>query len=486
VRRRLRAGPLVALLLLAGLGLWVALEERRPGAPEPAKDKQDHPLAFDRSELKAIRIRNEKGTIRLEKQGETWGLKEPLVSECDKDAVESLLSSLEVARVERVLGTMADLKSYGLDPGKTVLTIETVKGPPQTLVLGDGSAVGGTFFALLPDGKRVAVVGASLGEVAKKDLLSLRDKSLLALDPWKMKTLRIERGRETIVLEKPETGWKLVRPVEAPADGPTITDLLSALERLRATAFDAEKPTRKELKRDLLDPPSARITLRQEGWDVDKTVLFGHAKDGTLHARTVGRDPVVTVPKDFWEKIETKVFDLRRKEILGVGEYRIETLTATRPGAPAVILTRQKDGSWSLAGPSKGTVKADSMDLLLRNLGALKATAFEDATPETTRVALARRPALDLTLQEEAPASGGAGPSQHLVFGLDPKTRTVRARDMAWRPIAILPGASLESLTGTIDKLVKEAAESAKSAPAPGASPSAAPPSASSSPSPGH
>ena len=104
-----------------------------------------------------------------------------------------------------------------------------------------------------------------------------------------------------------------------------------------------EKPGAGDLRRYGLEPPAARMTLLQEGWDVERTVLFGRQSDDMRYARTVGRDPILRVPGDFWEKVTTRVFDLRRKEILGVGQYRIEKMTAAREGRGALVLSRQKD-----------------------------------------------------------------------------------------------------------------------------------------------
>src|SRR5262249_39610504 len=149
-----------------------------------------------------------------------------------------------------------------------------------------------------------------------------------------------------------------------------------------------------------------RMTLLQEGWDVEKTVVFGKEVAGKgRYARTMGRDPVVTVPSDIWAKVTTKLDDLRRKDLLGVQQYRIASITFARNGESAMTLTRQKDQGWSLAGGAKGDVKADTVDLLLRAVSELKALSFDDHPKETVRAALARRPALDLTLQEEADAS---------------------------------------------------------------------------------
>lgn len=482
-----RPGPILALLLLVALGAWVYFKESGKPAESKGGDA-DRLIVFERPDLKAVRIRNDKGEIRLEKQGEAWRITAPLAADTDKDAVEGLLTSLDLARVERRLGAEADRKTYGLDPPRASLTLELASTPePRTLHLGDGTPIGGTFFASLEGTPDVAVVSSSAGDIAGKDLFGLRDKVLLSFDPWKIKKFEIERGGETVLMEHPGDGWVIRRPIEAPADGPTVTDFLNALEGLRARSFVVEQPTGADLKRHGLAPPAARLTILQEGWDVEKSVLIGGrvGKDGKAgasaeagrYARTVGRDPVITIPGDFWEKVVTRVADLRRKEILALNRYRIETITAARNGGAALVLTRQKDGTWSVSGLASGSVKGESVDGLLGPLSQAKPISYNDHVTEAQRAGLSRKPVLDLTLQEEADAAGGTPKSQHLVFGAAGKSRTAPARDMAWRFVAAVPGALLDEITRSLDALQKEAiapppAPEAAAAPAaPGASP---------------
>jgi hypothetical protein len=473
---KLRPGPVAAVLVLAALGVTTWLLDFR-GADErhKAEAAKDKPLQFDRAALKAIVLRRATTPIRLQHDGDAWTIREPLVSPVDKDAMEGLLSTLETGRIERRMGEVADRKQYGLDPPVATVGLETTTGAPQVLALGERGPIGGSFFALLPDGKEVAVVSAALGDLETKDLLSLRDKSLLSFDPWKVKSLTIERGSETIALDKPADGWKVVRPVEAPADGPTVTDLLSAVDRMRAASFVTEKAAGTDLKTYGLAAPAARMTILQEGWDASRTILFGAAANKTRYAMTVGRDAVVTVADDIWPKVTTALFDLRRKEVLGLSQYRIASVSVARDGGPALVLARQKDSGWTASGLATGMLKSDSVDLLLRDIADVKAVAFEDQPAAARLAALAARSPLDVTLEQDKDSDGGEARSQHLVFGPAGKDKRMPVRDLAWRPIFLADGAALERIRSQVDALVKEATMPAPPQPAPGAAPATPP-----------
>ncbi len=461
-------GPLVALALLAGLSAWIVFKEAPPGqAPKDDAKASDRAIEFSREALKSITLTSDQGEFRVEKEGDTWRIAAPIRTGADKEAIEGLLSAIESAHVERRIGAGEELKTYGLDPPGATLSLDVGEGAPRTLRLGAGNPIGGTWYAQLPAGGEVAVITSSGGEFSRKDLLALRDKSLIDLDAWKVRRLAITRPGGSVSLEKIEDAWTVKTPVEAPADGPTITDLLTALQNLRARSFPAETPTKAELRRFGLEPPVARLSLLQEGWDVEKTILFGKATGENRYARPIGRDAVLEVPGDIWEKIGTRLDDLRRKDLLGVGQYRVQTVTAIRPGQESLTLTREPDGSWDATGLATGKVKADTMDTLLRHVSALKATRFNDRPTEADRTRLLRHPALDLTLAEEAPAEGGSTKTQHLVIGSPDRTGKVRVRDMAWRPIAEAPVGALQNINQQLDAVLKEARETP---PAPDAS----------------
>ena len=475
---KVRPGPVAAVVLLAGLAGWAYVKDYR-GADErkKAEESKDKAFRFERADLKAIALTGKNGALRLEKHGEDWALTQPIAAAADKEAVEGVIASLDMARIERRLGPSTDLTSYALDPPAGSVAVETGAGPAQTLVVGDQAPIGGSWYALVDgkDGREVAVVGAAAGELIEKDVLSLRDKSLLAFDPWKVKRLTLERGRDAVTLEKPEAGWKLAAPFEAPADGPAVTDLLSALERARATKFEVEKATEADRKARGFLPPAARVTILQEGWDTAKTIEFGAATpDGGRLARAVGRDAIVTVLADFWGKLTAPVADLRRKDVLGVGQYRVRSVTASRDGGPALVLTKGAESAWTASGLAQGPVKYDSVDLLLRRLSDVKAVAYDDRPTEAARQALSAKPPLDLVLEEEPDTEGGTPRRQHLAFGPVGKGARVTVRDFAWTPLVVVDGGTVAQVQQSLEEIAKEATAAAAAAPA---EPSAPPPS---------
>jgi hypothetical protein len=410
-----------------------------------------------RTEVASIALDNGEGSFRLQRQGGDWRLVEPLEAAADKEAVEGVLSALEYARIERRIDAADDLKSYGLATPRATLTLEFDSDKaPQSLRIGEHAPIGENCFALLPDDGGVALVSAALEDLANKDLLVLRDKSLIEVDAWNVRSLRIERGVETVVLTKAEEGWKLQSPVEAPADGPTVTDLLNELDRLRASSFLSEEPTADDLARYGLDRPSARMTVQEEGWETGKTVWFGATVDGARASRVDAEGPVVAVTETFWPKVTTALFDLRRKDVLALNRYRLRGVTVTRQSGEPLILRQSEGDAWAASGLVDGTVANSSVELLLAHFSDLKATAFMDRPSEGQREALSRRPALDLSLEEEPASEEREPPAQHLLIGAPDQNGQVKIRDLAWEPIALAPAGVYERVLRQLDAIVEE------------------------------
>jgi len=481
---KLRAGPVAAFLLLAGLGVYAwRTEFHGADAKKKAEETKDRALPFERDALKAFTVTSDGASIRVQKEGEGWTITEPPAGAADREAVEGVLSSLEFARVERRLGADADRKAFGLDPAPMKVAIETTGGPERALLLGQTNPIGGAYYAVLEDGKEIGLVSASVGEAAKKDLFTLRDKTLVAFDPWKTKELTLERGADLLALQKREAGgWTLTRPITAPADGPTITELLNSLERLRAAKFVTESATPEETGACGLEPPAARVAVLQEGWDAAKVVAFGKEKDGQRCARNLGRASIVMVNSDIWPKVTTSIADLRRKEAVGLSQYRLTSISVKEADGPPLVLTRGKESTWTVTGRATGTVRSDSVDNFSRALAGVRAVAFDDHPARALVDGLLAHPAVEIVLEQEPDAEGGAPPKQRLLFGAPMKDGRLPMHDPAWPSVGFCAKDALGDIERQAGELIKQAAtppaptatgENGSAPPAAGGAPSA-------------
>ena len=371
--------PLIALGILAGLSTYVYIVEMKGGEKKRReKEASERVLPVEAGDVAGFTLIRGGERVRLEKVKEKWRIQEPQPADPDVDAVDRLVGSLVDLRISHDLGKQADPGSYNLTDPPLRLEVQVGAGkPPGPLSLGDEAPTGGGTYARLGDSNRILVVsGASALQGAT--FFSLRDKAFLKFDPSRLSACRILRGKDEIDLRREAGKWRIAAPVRAPADDPSVADLLFALERLTVMEFVEERPSASSLQAWGLNPPRTRVILTGEEWKGEKDLAFGSAGSGSLYALHPAGGALVKVSDSIEAKLKSGAAELRKKEILPFSRFEVSRLRITGAGAGPLELERKDDREWKRVSPTPGAVGKDSVDLLLRNLAELKADAFVD------------------------------------------------------------------------------------------------------------
>ena len=218
--------PIIALGILASLSVYVYLVEIRGGKrKQEEKEASEHVLPLKADDVTGLQLVHGGERVRLEKVAGKWQIQEPHPAAPDTEAVDRIVRSLEDLRIVHDLGMQTDLASFHLkDPSLTLEIQATTKTPPPPLSFGDEAPTGGGTYARLGSSSKVLVVsGASSLQGAT--FFSLRDKSFLQLNPSRLSTFRILRGKDEIALSRSGGKWSLSGPIKAPADDSVVSDL---------------------------------------------------------------------------------------------------------------------------------------------------------------------------------------------------------------------------------------------------------------------
>ncbi len=259
---------------------------------------------------------------------------------------------------------------------------------------------------------------------------------------------------EEVVLARDETGpgWRLVKPVEAPADGTTMSLLLNAVVDGRVTRkLEAPKP----LKDYGLAPPARKLTLEaKDGKSSELWLGDATADGGSIYAAPGGGDEVWLLPAGLAQTAAKSVFDLRDKSVLAFRQDLVERLELTMDGATVKLVRRQAgaDPLWDFAGG--GEASPSEIDRILTYLGALKALGFVDRGVDPAAMGLQNprgKVVLGLKAEEGKPASELA----LLIGGKDEKDNQVYLRRAEGGPVMLLAEAGLDNLKVTRDGLIE-------------------------------
>ena len=206
-----------------------------------------------------------------------------------------------------------------------------------------------------------------------------RKEKLLQVDKEAVTGLVLTYPDRELELAKGEHGWRLVKPVDAPADETTVKSLLTAL-------VDAEvQRTLDEVPADLtpfgLASPSVtvRLTLK-EGTAPQVLVGKNTAIGGKTYVRK-GDDPKILLTASSLQfGLNKQPKDLRDKQLLTFQDDDVTRVVVKPAGGAAVTLLRKDKDDWTI---EPGNHRGDPTEVrsYLSALRSTRATDFPDDAP---------------------------------------------------------------------------------------------------------
>ncbi|MBE3574236.1 MAG: DUF4340 domain-containing protein [Firmicutes bacterium] len=353
---------------------------------------------------------------------------------------------------------------------------------PATSENGQGAAAGAQILKL----KQQDVVQISLawdGQSAELRRAAGRGKATGAPGA----SSRIPAGAAGGASAGTETGWRLVKPVDARADETVVGSLLSTFTDLKASDKVAEKAG--NLAQYGLNAPQRSLTLRLRSGKTYTLLVGGQSPLGTdYYVMLKGSSPVYTLPGsdlDVWPK---DTAGLRDHRVVMANADQVTALDVTYNGR-RLVMSKGKDGVWVVKEPYPGK-KPSSTDVqsLLWDLTWLNADGFVNDHPSAADL---HRYGLDqpwLAADVSLPGGGAAAGRVRVLVGKQLSASAAAALGTGSAGTAkyyyvknssdptVYAVSTISSITGDLDRLLKPPAPatkkeaSSKEAPAKGAS----------------
>jgi hypothetical protein len=353
---------LILLVVAVGLGGYLYfVESKRPVADESAKKKI---FTYDSSKINQVQVTSSSGDVTALRKGSdsTWTIVQPVEARADRNVISDVVTNLANLEEQRVVDeNAADLKAYGLAEPRVDITFN-VEGEkdPKRILLGEKTPSSTGVYAKLPTGNRVLVVDTSLETAADKSTFDFRDKAAVVFDQTKVTSLELASPSETIRLEKTGEEWKLVKPIQAPADFVSVNGVIGQLQSAQMTALKDRPEDLKDLKQYGLDKPAVVATIGT-GSSLAKFEVGKEADAGAVWARDPSRPAVFSVNNGVATELKKKVDDFRRKEVFEFRPYNTTRFEMTR-GKDTRVFERVKGtgenavDTWKQVVPAGKTV----------------------------------------------------------------------------------------------------------------------------------
>ncbi len=410
----LRPVLLAALLVAAGVILWLALSPAKEKAADPsasAAPREDtRGLLADHTLEEVISIRTENAdgtgwTATADGQGglivtdgtETYDMRASLAGFLLADA--ATVQYTEVLAED--LAALPDKPSaFGLDPARQTVTITYTDGTSLVLRIGNDFADDESFYYMTTDGdRRLLALDVSTAEDFGIGFRHLIDVEQLVIHPARIDRITLEDadGRREWALEGSVTDpdaidrWMLTEPFRYPAEGSMIQNLKKNAANLYLSAYigpvNAER-----LAACGLDAPSAVITVHMAAG----TTLSedgSHTVDWDEETVTVTVGAAESEMQDY-VRVKDEIYLMNHFHVLGLLDARpadtltrYAVLTALSNLEAVTLRTADAETVWQVTRTE--TAEGETLHTVTRNGEELPWSVFRQRYEEMMRATVA-------------------------------------------------------------------------------------------------
>jgi hypothetical protein len=394
----MKRNTLILVAIAAALAVAVYFLEIKEGKPrdEPTSTPTTRAaFSFISADIATLIVNRAGQSTTVEDHDGKWLISQPVNAAADQSAVDSLVSALTGAKVERDLpADQEKMKSYGLEEPAVTIEIKLKSGEEHRVSLGEKDFSGLSVYALLDEAPGVALLPASILTSSDKSVDDLRDRSVLGLSQFDISSLSLKNENGQIELGKDDGKWAIKSPMSIAADETEVSSLLSEVSSAKATDFVADTDPAKYG----LDKP--KITLTAKLNDGSQRVLSLSSKvDENYYARNSDRPQILKVDSSLYDKLNVKLSKLRDKQIVKLNQDELTRIEIKNPNL-TLTAEKDKDNKWIIKSPTDKKDKEARSNKLLDPLET-KAIEVLDAPPTSASATLAK-PAVEVRLTDKS------------------------------------------------------------------------------------
>jgi hypothetical protein len=366
----------LAVLLAVLGGFYYVYEVRWGPAREEAAARKGRVFSADTKDVTAVQLKRGDESLKLQRDGDTWQLVEPVKARGSRPAVDELLATVLTAKIDREIdANPKSLADFGLDKPAADITVVLKDGKALGLQLGAKNPTGVWVYARERDKPAVFVLGESVLRDATKPVADFRDRTILAFDAKDVSGFEIVLPDQTLAVEGESRAWRITRPVALRADNETVTEFLDRLTGQKVKEFVAEAPTSRD-PYGLERPVQIAVHTGRDKDRVTRTLLLGKvdaAKKG-VYAMRGGESSVLLLPDEVWNQVPKNVGVLRNKTVVELERDKVAKLEIEGPKGSVTVA--RENNQWKIVAPQ--ALPADQVEVgtVLSKLNDLRAQGF--------------------------------------------------------------------------------------------------------------
>jgi len=378
---------LVILLVLIGILYY---DKLRMGEKTKRVELEKKIIPIPQEDINKIVIKNNDFQAELKKEDNEWKLVKPISTKADNDAISSLLTTIANGTRKKTLESVADkLGEFGFSDKSNYIEFGSDKtGSPIKLIFGNKTPVPFEVYGRLNNERSVFVIDEMVKNAINKSVYDLRDKTIIAIVPEDVKTMKLISSAGEIVCEQEERDriWQIKKPAEYKGDKTKIEDIIRKINSSKVKEF--VEPLR-EKKEEATEVTQKQIDLSEYGLDNPMITVELTKKDNSQHQLLLGKIDEKT--KNYYAKIgaSEQIFEveeglinelsagltkLRDKTLFDFDVDKVERLVVK--SAKGLIDAKKKDEKWLLTSLNDKEVRDYKISDMLYEIKRLKVEDF--------------------------------------------------------------------------------------------------------------
>ncbi len=392
---------LILLTVLIVLFAVIYFFDVKGGEKREKKTKQGNQLfQAEKDSVTRLILTTADNHIVCEKKGAEWIITSPVRTQGDAQTIESSLSGILSASIERkIADSTSDLSAYGLSEPRGQVQITAAGGSHVTLMIGDDNPTGDVIFVKHPVSPAVYTTAKSLWNNVNKKLYDLRDKKLMHFLTDDVRRISINsRSKGKVSLEKMNGNWQIVSPASLRANDSEVKSFLNRMANGKVKNFIAEEPS--DLKKFGLEKPDIAIQL-EIGESLARTsfIIGDTAKNdnGGFYAKEETRQPVFTIEKWALDGLNKNAFDFQDKKVLGYDGKSADRIV-WRIASQEYAAIRVDSLNWMIMAPETLQTDQSAMSRWLNALRDFSVDELESYQPKPLNKYGLEKPYLHLSI----------------------------------------------------------------------------------------
>ena len=435
-----RAATILLLLLAIGLAVFVGVTERWRFSIERTIQPGSPLFDFDSDDIRHISIKNGDQSFRINREEDGWILETANPDAANPEAVAAIFkTALATPVLDRIdpaeIRDQQNLATYGVL--KSSLQLDFKGDRPLSLLFGKSSADGNRTYVSFEKSNAVYLIPNDLVKLITLPPDNFRDRRVLSIDPDRIRRIEIRHGTTSLELENNGRGWRIIKPLDAPADNEAVAELLKKWSTLRLASFDQ---SRKKTE-SAAAPFEQQSEIRIFSEDMTEPAIVSIGKplaDGFVPVRLQPRNIGGSAPPALAEASAIDLDQLRDRSLARLNPDLVDLIRWHDGGSKTEI--RRHEGRWS-----------GGVEKFFQTLAATKSSRYAPATPTELAAAGLVPPPSRLeflsVLSENTPeALAGEPPVLSLAIGAPQADGTLPVHIEGTPEIAFVPASFLNHL----------------------------------------